>query len=106
LKSIQFLHGQQLLRTFASRSSEGELFIDLFRQHGSRESFTNALGLLRTSVPRESIHYNDKDRELVARYSFPDHFTSPHRKDDSVDLSAVLAIFDEVSTWALFAADL
>ena len=90
---------------------DGLEWIDLFRQRmGSSPmgGFSPFVGLSRSSVPPESLSYpNAGGTTLVARYSFPDRLGTPHGSGSTktVDLATILAVFDEVSTWALFGAD-
>ena len=94
-------------------------YLDLFRAHSNADtrkgSFTALAGLRREEVPPESItHQRRAGNASVVQYSFPRGFSSPHHDQivlcgdndgGVVDLSAVLAVFDECSTWALFGVD-
>jgi hypothetical protein len=98
-------------------------------------TFTVNAGLCRAKVPPEALAHLPRlgacnasppsspsagdESTVVARYTFPASLASPHHPhasaatasggDDGcatqVDLSTVLAVFDEMSTWAFFSAD-
>ena len=115
-------------------STEGLEWVDLFRRHMDaqeawRPSFTSTGGLGRGAVPPTALSHlpscaalsaaaSGDERTVVARYTFPTALASPHHTDDDpggpcaggsaapvVDLSTVLAVFDEISTWAFWSAD-
>jgi len=86
----------------------GLAWIDAFRRHAKPRSFTRSAGLHRAAVPATYLRRIDgaAPTALAARYSFPPALASPSSgSSTSIDLSAVLAVFDEVSSWSFFDAD-
>lgn len=86
----------------------GLAWIDAFRRHAQPRSFTRSAGLHRAAVPASHLRRVDgaAPTALAARYTFPPALASAAGgSSSSVDLSAILAVFDEVSSWTFFDAD-
>lgn len=54
--------------------------------------------------PSDEVDTTSDPRTVVVRYAFP-HRLRAERGSDEVSLATILAIFDEVSSWAFFTAD-
>jgi hypothetical protein len=84
-------------------------WIDAFRRHEFPRGFTRSAGLHRVAVPAAKLSRisGGAPTAFVARYAFPPGLASMAGvvSSSTVDLSAVLAVFDEVSSWAFFDAD-
>lgn len=94
-----------------SFSTNEEDWINGLRHHAHRHmrggNFGNIIGLCVDAFPKSQIYpqVESKRSSLKLKYKFPSRVVSPYQHGDSVDLSTIMSVFDEVSSWNLFSGD-